>query len=175
MIVKAGDVSSYPEFTGIPEDELQKKFDALEVLIRKYTNNNFQNRAVRFTASSEGEILNGSSPFLQVGDTVQLSDSKVNDGLYVVIELNEGATKVDKQLFSVSSNLVTKIEYPIDVQQGVINLMLWEVENRSKVGVKSETLSRYAVTYFDQDKTNQVMGYPVSLLGFLEPYKKARF
>ena len=53
--------------------------------------------------------------------------------------------------------------------------MLWEIENRSKVGIKSETLSRHSVTYFDLDKTNQVMGYPVSLLGFLEKYKKVRF
>jgi hypothetical protein len=58
---------------------------------------------------------------------------------------------------------------------GIINLMKWEKNNRDKVGVKSETISRHSVTYFDQDASNQVMGYPVSLLGFLELYKKARF
>ena len=31
------------------------------------------------------------------------------------------------------------------------------------------------VTYYDQDASNTVMGYPVSLLGFLKPYRKARF
>ena len=46
---------------------------------------------------------------------------------------------------------------------------------RPKTGVKSETLSRYSATYFDQDANNQVMGYPVALLGFLKPYIKARF
>ena len=67
------------------------------------------------------------------------------------------------------------VEYPIDVQMGIINLMKWEVTSRDKVGIKSETLSRHSVTYYDQDKNNQSMGYPVTLLGFLEPYKKARF
>ena len=70
---------------------------------------------------------------------------------------------------------MTKVEYPDDVQQGVIELMIWEVKNRQKVGIKSETLSRHSVSYYDQDANNQVMGYPVSLLGFLKPYIKARF
>ena len=48
-------------------------------------------------------------------------------------------------------------------------------KNKIGEGVKSETLSRYSVTYFDQDANNQVMGYPVALLGFLKPYMKARF
>ena len=83
--------------------------------------------------------------------------------------------RVDRELFSVPYNLVTKIEYPADVQEGVINLLIWETENRQKVGIKSETLSRHSTTYYDLDADNQVMGYPVSLLGFLRPYMKARF
>ena len=175
MIVSASDLINLPEFQGMDQDELQSKLDSVEILVRKYTNNNFQNRNIRFTASSEGTILNGSSPFLKVGDTVQISESGVNDGLYVVEALDDETTAVDKDLFSVDYNLVTKIEYPVDVRMGVINLMKWEVENRSKVGIKSETISRHSVTYFDLDANNQVMGYPVSLLGFLELYKKARF
>ena len=58
---------------------------------------------------------------------------------------------------------------------GVLELLKWDIKNRPKTGVKSETLSRYSVTYFDQDANNQVMGYPVALLGFLKPYIKARF
>ena len=99
----------------------------------------------------------------------------MNDGLYVVQGVGELSVVVDRNLFTVDHNLVTKVEYPIDVQMGVINLMKWESTKRDKVGIKSETLSRHSVTYYDQDANNQVMGYPVTLLGFLEPYKKARF
>lgn len=175
MIISASELTNLPEFRGMDESELQNMLDGVEVLIRKYTNNNFQNRNIRFIASSDGTILNGVHPFLKVGDTVQISESGVNDGLYLVTAVDAETTTVNKELFTVDHNLVTKIEYPPAVKTGVINLMKWEVGNRDKVGIKSETLSRHSVTYFDLDSNNQVMGYPVSLLGFLELYKKARF
>ena len=175
MILSVDELMVLPEFANQDADLLQKKLDALEILIRKYTNNNFQNRNIRFYADSEGHVLNGVSPFLKVGDTIQISDSGVNDGLYVITAIGADSITVDKEMFTVVWNMVTKVEYPIDVQMGIINLMKWEVTNRNKVGIKSETLSRHSVTYYDQDANNQVMGYPVTLLGFLEGYKKARF
>lgn len=99
----------------------------------------------------------------------------MNDGLYVITGLQGNEIRLDGILYDCPQNTVTKVEYPADVRKGVVDLMLWEKENRGKVGIKSETLSRHTVTYFDQDSANQVMGYPVSLLGFLEPYRKARF
>lgn len=175
MIVKIEDVMSLPEFMKMNEEQVQKKLDALELLIRKYTNNNFQNRNIRFSASSLGNRIFGRHPFIRVCDTIQISESNVNDGLYVITEIGDDFIRVDSELFPIDHNLVTKIDYPADVQQGVIKLMQWEVESTSRIGIKSETLSRHSVTYFDQDKNNQVMGFPVSLLGFLEIYKKARF
>lgn len=175
MILSVDELMVLPEFANQDVNLLQKKLDALEILIRKYTNNNFQNRNIRFYADSEGKVLNGVSPFLKVGDTIQVSESGVNDGLYVITAVGSDSITVDKEMFTVVWNMVTKVEYPIDIQMGIINLMKWEVTNRNKVGIKSETLSRHSVTYYDQDANNQVMGYPVTLLGFLEPYKKARF
>lgn len=66
-------------------------------------------------------------------------------------------------------------KYPMDVKMGVVNLLKWEMNNRDKVGVASETISRHSVTYVDQTATNTLMGFPASLMGFLKPYKKARF
>ena len=99
----------------------------------------------------------------------------MNDGLYVIIEIGDDFIRVDGDLYKYPDNLVTKIEYPADIKAGVLDLLKWEVKNRQKVGIKSETLSRHSVSYYDQDKNNQVMGYPVALLGFLKPYIKARF
>ena len=175
MIVAVDEVIKLPEFAGQSEEEVVKKIKAIEMAIRSYTNNNFQNRYVRFYASSSSNTLFGTSNFLKVGDTIQISQSNVNDGLYVITELGEDYIQIDSELFAVPVNLVTKVEYPVDVKSGVVNLMKWEVKNRSKVGIKSETLSRHSVTYYDQDANNQVMGYPVSLLGFLKPYIKARW
>ena len=178
MIVKVETLTSMSEFRGVDSNTLERKLNSVEQLIRAYTNNNFQNRAVRFEARSEGSKLIAAEtvpPFLKEGDTVEISQSTVNDGLYVVKSVNDDTVTVDRDLFLVDYNLVTKVEYPADVQEGVINLLQWEIENRQKVGIKQETLSRHSVTYFDQDANNQVMGYPVALLGFLAPYIKARF
>lgn len=183
MIVDANDIVGIPEFSTFTVDELQAKLDALEDLIRSYTNNNFQNIHIRFLAqTNESTLTNvGSSPsaiqFLKVGDTVQISASDVNDCLCVVESVDEQSESitVDKTLFSKDSNLVTKVDYPLTVVQGVINLLKWQVTMGDKVGIQSETISRHSVTYFNADAQNQVMGFPVSLLGFLTPYKKARF
>lgn len=66
-------------------------------------------------------------------------------------------------------------EYPMDVKMGVVNLLKWDLNMRDKVGVASESISRHSVTYVDQTGANTVIGYPVALMGFLKPYKRARF
>lgn len=147
---------------------LEAMLQALELSIRKYTNNNFQNRNKRFrTDIVDGSLNSFSYPWLSEGDTVQISESKMNDGLYI-LSGNMG-------LLDEEDVLVTKVEYPADVKMGVVNLAKWELENREKVGIQSESLSRHSVTYFNMDGDNSTMGYPKSLLGFLKPYMKARF
>ena len=176
VIISTTELLSMPEFAGKNEVTLARKLRAIETAIRSYTNNNFQNRPARIeAASSETELL-GYSPYIAVGDTVQISES-INNGLYVVTAVDAEAetTTLDTGLFEAETNTVTKIVYPDDVIEGVINIMLWEITNRAKVGIKSETLSRHSVTYFDQDAGNQSLGYPASLMGFLKPYMKARF
>ncbi len=175
MIISVDELLTLPEFSGQSEQYLKDKLTAIEELIRSYTNNNFQNRAVRFEGASVFDRVYGVSPFLKKGDTVQISQSKVNDGLYIIKEITDEYIVLDKDIFSVSKNLVTKVEYPTVIKSGVIDLMKWEITNRDKVGIQSETISRHAVTYFNMDGDNSVMGYPKSLLGFLKPYMKARF
>ena len=175
MIVAVDKVMALSEFANQSETVIAEKLKAVELSIRAYTNNNFQNRYVRFHAESLGNRLFGVSDFLKVGDTVQISQSNVNDGLYTITEISNTFIRVDGDLYRYPDNLVTKVEYPADIKTGVIDLLKWEVKNRQKVGIKSETLSRHSVSYYDQDANNQVMGYPVALFGFLKPYIKARF
>lgn len=162
---------------GMADEAIKARLDAIEDCIRAYTNNPFQIRAARFSAPSEGSTLAASSAYILAGDTVQISESGVNDGLYVVQSVSENSTVLDRDLFPVDHNLVTKVEYPAAIKGVVRNLLQWERDGRSKVGVKSETLSRYSVTYYDQQSTGSsyVMGYPASLMGGLAPYRKARF
>ncbi len=175
MVVDIEKLLSMKEFKDGDKDTLSQKLKAVENLIRSYTNNNFQNRTMRINAPVVNGIIQGHCPYFREGDTIQVSNSKVNNGLYGITAISETEIKVEGEIYDFPVNTITKVVYPPDVQKGVLDLMIWEKNNREKVGIKSETLSRHSVTYYDQDSSNQVMGYPVSLLGFLKPYVKPRF
>lgn len=174
MIVNLETVKKYIKTNEIDE-VLEGKLQALELLVRKYTNNNFQNRNVRFVCQSINGKLQLSTNLLKVGDTIEISQTIVNDGLYVIKEINNNEITLDIPLVDEPYLLVTKIVYPFDVQMGVINMLKWDLNNRDKVGVASESISRHSVTYFNMDGDNSSIGYPKSLVGFLKPYMKARF
>lgn len=154
--------------TEVPDNVLERKLQAIEMMIRKYTNNNFQDRNRRFYTEIAGGRILEPYPYIQEGDTIQISESKLNNGVYLF--MYDGMDLQDEDCC-----LVTKVSYPIDVKMGAVNMLVWDLENRSKVGIQSETISRHSVTYFNMDGDNSIMGYPKSLLGFLKPYKKARF
>lgn len=96
------------------------------------------------------------------------------DTMRTNVKIPHGFIKLNKTLTDESEVLVTKVEYPADVVMGAINMLKWDLDNRKKVGIQQETISRHSVTYFNMDGGNSEMGYPKSLMGFLKPYKKAR-
>ncbi len=154
---------------------LEAKLQALESLIRSFTHNNFQLKNIRSLSEISGGYILNPPEHIKVGDTIQISGSLLNNGIYTVTEITNSTMTVDKGLLDCTKNLITKIYYPPDVIIGVVNMFKWDMKNREKVGVQSETISRHSVTYFNMDGDNSVMGYPKSLLGFLKPYMKARF
>ena len=164
--------------TDIEDQALEARLQALELLVRAYTNNNFQVRAFRSVAvaMSGGSLMcNGMVPF-RVGDTVQISESELMPDMLATVTAVEGNTvTVAEDLYDESGVVITKVKYPHDVKMGVVNLLKWELDNREKVGVASETISRHSVTYFNMDGDNSTMGFPKALMGFLKPYMKARF
>lgn len=158
---------------------LEATLQALELLIRAYTNNNFQKRAFRSVAiaSSDNKTLLCSStiPF-KAGDTLQISESELQPGALVTVASVSGNTiTVNEELYDEGGVVITKVDYPMDIKLGVANMLKWQLANGDKVGVSSETISRHSVTYFSMDGDNSTMGFPKSLLGFLKPYQRARF
>lgn len=157
---------------------LEAKLQALEFLIRGYTNNNFHKRAFRAVAVAVADgnrlLLASSNPF-KVGDTLHITDSELNNGLVTVAASSGDTVTVSEKLYDESGVIITKVVYPADVKMGCAKLVKWELDNGDKVGIASETISRHSVTYFNMDGDNSLLGYPKSLLGFLKPYKKARF
>lgn len=175
MLMTVDELRRYVQ-TDEDDDLLAARLRAVETAIRAYTNNGFQERGFRAEADIHGGlfVVEALTPF-EEGDTVQVSCSDRNDGLYTVKTVTDSTFTVEEKVRDEMDVLVTKVSYPEDVKLGAVNLLKWEASNRDKVGVASETISRHAVTYFDQSSGNTAMGYPVALLGFLEPYKCARF
>lgn len=171
--------------TNLTDEMLEEKLQALEVSIRKHTNNNFQNISIRFMADSEKGILQYSSNYINVGDTVQISQSNYNNGLYVITEKTEDTITLDKPLYDEYSILVTKIEYPLNVKMGVIEIMRWKLNNEHKnydptaeKDIQSESVSRHSVTYVKDTTESDLdsrFGVPKKYVSFLKDYTKARF
>lgn len=177
MIMTIAELRQFIE-TDEKDAVLDVKLRALERLIRAYTNNNFQVRAFRAVAVATAPnslFYNGVVPFA-VGDTLQITESELMpDALVTVSSVGDGEMTVREDIYDESGVVITKVNYPPDVKMGVANLLKWELDNRDKVGVQSETISRHSVTYFNMDGDNSVMGFPKALMGFLKPYMKARF
>lgn len=173
MIISVEEAKKHIKTT-VDDSVLEAKLQALELLIRKYTNNNFQKRAFRTNGSFEGGYMYLEWEAFKAGDTIQVTESKFNEGLYVIPEGAGHAIPIEDATDE-PSVLVTKVQYPIDVQMGVLKMLAWDLANGDKVGIQSETISRHSVVYFNMDKGNSSMGYPKSLLGFLKPYMRARF
>lgn len=178
MIMTVSELRQFIE-TDEVDQVLEAKLQALELLIRAYTNNNFQIRAFRSVAvaMSDGNILAVNSPIpFNLGNTLQITESELMpDALVTVASVADGKITVNEDLYDESGVVITKVKYPQDVKMGVVNLLKWEQDNRDKVGIASESISRHSVTYFDMTGDNSTMGFPKALMGFLAPYKKARF
>lgn len=176
MIMTVAELRQY--VTTDEEDQaLEARLQALELLIRAYTNNNFQKRPFRAVAVAIADnqlIVQNPHPF-RVGDTLEITESDLNSGLVNVLVVSDGTITVKEDLYDESGVVLTKVVYPADVKLGVARMLQWQLDRGDKVGVQSETISRHDVTYFNMDGDNSSMGFPKSLLGFLRPYKKARF
>lgn len=161
----------------------QETLDGIEKAIRKETNNPFQNLAARFhQLSFENEnkiIVYDDVEGLRKGDTVQVSGSKWNDGLYVIetVEGNDITLQGEPRLFNGSNPeaFITKIEYPADIVAGVQKLLQYDAKMSDKIGLKSKTISRMSETYFDQNSTESIAGYPAAMMSFIDKYRRMRW
>lgn len=176
MLITAYELKeNYRQFDGIDDGLIFRKLNVIESAIRKHTNNNFQNRNIRIRADIKNGVIQGTSPYLKVGNTIEISNG-INKGLHTVSTVSETIT-TDTELFDSEDNLITKVEYPLEVIEGAIDLLDWELvqKGKEKSGIASETISRHSVSYVQRTGDNTINGYPVELFNFCKEYKKARF
>ena len=176
MILSLGDARE------IDIDITQDDLDAFETSVRELTNNNFQNTFVRFKnvefVNENTILVSDEIRGLRVGDTVEVNYSHYNDGLFVVKEIDGKQITVQGAPFFVGNPgraMVTKVEYPADIKRGIKKLIEYDVKMAGKVGIKSETIARMSITYYDVNTAENTDGYPSSLLSFLKKYEKMRW
>ena len=171
MIISIDELKSYSDLSNVPDAELTMMCEGIEDFITKYTNNNFVVRNTSFVTPITDGRLETVSPLVKVGDTVLITDSHYNDGVYTV-ESADGT--LNKDVLDDDYNKVTLVRYPTAVKLGVVKLIQYNVRMDSKVGISSESISRHSVSYA-QPSSDSIGGYPSSLMSFLKPYMKARF
>ena len=171
MIITIEELRVVSELSNISDEQLAVMCEGIEDFIRQYTNNNFIVKNVTFNTPSMDGKLSTVSPLFKVGDTVLISNSRFNNGVYVITD-TDGT--LDKELFDDDNNKVTLVKYPASIKLGVIKLLQYNVKMDSKVGISSESLSRHSVSYA-KPSSDSIGGYPASMMSFLKPYMKARF
>ena len=120
MIITVEELATVNELSDIPVEQLTIMCEGIEDFIRQYTNNNFTVKNVTFNTPSKDGKLETVSPLFKVGDTVLISKSKYNNGVYT---LNDIEGTLDKELFDDDNNKVTLVKYPNAVKFGVIKLL----------------------------------------------------
>lgn len=176
MIITLGDARA------IDDSITQEDLDAFEVAFRSLTNNNFQNKHIRFKdIEFVGEnLIAVKDPIvgIKTGDTIEVNYSHYNDGLYVVEELTGKQIKVQGKPFFVantSGSMITLVQYPADVKAGLKKILSYNLKMADKIGIKSESISRMSTTYYDVNASETVDGYPAALVSFLQKYEKMRW
>ena len=170
MIISIDELKSYSDLSNVPDAELTMMCEGIEDFITKYTNNNFVVRNTSFVTPITDGRLETVSPLVKVGDTVLITNSTYNDGVYTVID-TDGT--LNKDLLDDDNNKVTLVKYPPAIKLGVVKLLQYNAKMDSKVGISSESISRHSVSYA-QPSSDAVCGYPSSLMSFLKPFMKAR-
>ncbi|MCJ7839977.1 hypothetical protein MUB24_03420 [Lederbergia sp. NSJ-179] len=162
--------------SSIDQDDL----DAFEQAVRALTSNNFQVKQIRYQIKSIGEdsiTLDAALQGVRKGDSIEVNYSMLNDGVYEVLDVVEGIVTLQAKLFPEEPKraILTLVRYPADIKRGIKKLIQYDVKMSSKIGVKSETISRMSTTYFDVNASDNTDGYPKALLSFLDKYKKMRW
>lgn len=189
MLLDVETVLALDEYKGVDPETVKRKLLGIENAIRAYTNNDFIVRGARIQAASSDGLFRGVSEYIKAGERVEITQSgnvdsdnhyeanNMNVGLYNVdaVFTDDNYMKLDDELFNADFNDLFLVRYPEAIKEGVLDLLKWEKTGRDKIGISSETISRHSVSYYNFSDAEMLLGYPRALMGFLEPYVKARF
>ena len=159
--------------TDLTDDQLRERMAAIESAVRAYTNNHFLVISAKANAYQAGAATMIDNDVFQAGDTVEINHSVRADGLHTVIATTGDSLALDPAPLGEKGGFtVTLVQYPDDVVQAGLDMLKWSLVYGDKRGIKSETISRWSVSYADDNTAEG--GYPRSIMTALKPYRMAR-
>jgi len=153
--------------------------------IKEYTNNTFiqSTRYVYDTLISFSTISNtiscnntswDFSSQLRAGDIIHVNYSKYNDNYYSLSTVASSYILTNETLITESSEsgkmvLVTRVDFPKDLEIIASNMINYQVKNVNNKDVVSESLGDHSVSF-----GNNQSGYPEAIIKPLRKYKKIK-
>jgi len=162
----------------------QDALDGYEAAIRQITANPFlvDGATVRGLTIYDNEItLRETMPtWIRPNETLLLSDNGLNDNALISVEsVFSQVVVVGESTLLFPGNFpaatLSLVRYPADVRAGLLKLISYDKEMGGKLGVKSETISRMSIVYYDQNEAETVGGYPAALMSPFEKYRRIKW
>lgn len=158
MIISVKEVKQFIQTTE-PDKVLRAKLKALELLIRKHTNNNFQNRGIRFTCPVMAEKLLLTTDMLKVGDTLQLSESIYSNGVYGI---RDKFTSIFDSAKEIVSNAIETIKGFFDFEWKLPEIKLPHFSISGNFSLNPPSIPSFGIEWY---KDGGIMNDP-TMFGF---------
>ena len=153
---------------------LSVRLSAIEAKIRAYTNNHFMVKGTTVTVAIKGDTVICNPGIFRPGQTVELMHTKASDGVHTVICRTDDGFRLSGDLLDGDTGTMTLVRYPQDVVMGAVAMLQYDKSIEGLENVASESISRHSVTYKDLNSATSLMGYPMHVISFLKPYRRAR-
>jgi hypothetical protein len=178
MIISLADVKTLLGITDTTYDTLLNlELPMIQDSILTYLNRKFKQdlcysaSTIAFGANSITDSANGFvDAGLFLGDYI-VEGSKYNDGYYTVSVVAVGTLTTAETLTTETAGstvLITKVNFPKELKLIMAKMAGYTIKN--KYGVKSESFSRYSVSY--DSNSSYISGYPDSITGGLNKLRR---
>ena len=153
---------------------LSVRLSAIEAKIRTYSNNHFMVKGTTVAVTIKDGAVICNPGIFRPGQTVELMHTKASDGVYTLICRTNDGFRLAGDLLDGDAGTMTLVRYPQDVVMGAVDMLQYDKSIEGLENVASESISRHSVTYRNPESAASLMGYPMHVISFLKPYRRAK-
>lgn len=169
-------IDNLMNLTGMSRSDIIDLLPFVLMEIRSYTNQYFLttvNGSVK--GISNGRIYVDKTDGFNVGDSIEILNSDVNVAIYQIKEVGDDyliteQTLID-EIMEPDYRVVIKLAFKGVSLQGVSNMLTYSKNTHGKVGVQSQNLGGYSVTYLQPSEVGMT-AYPLELYGSFNALRK---